>query len=133
MSKPFINILYPYIGEVLKELLPPDIDEIPSGFETIGDVAHLNLTGKCFELRFLIGQVVLDKNPMIKRVVTKVGQIESTYRFYDLDCIAGDESNLETTVLEDKVRFMVDVSRVYWCSKLGSERNRMIEHILKEG
>lgn len=77
--------------------------------------------------------MVLDKNPIIRTVVTKVGQIESTFRFYDLECIAGDSSSYESVVLEDKVKFKVDVSRVYWCSKLGSERNRMIEHILKEG
>jgi len=27
----------------------------------------------------------------------------------------------------------VDVSKVYWCSKLGHERNRMIDTIFKEG
>jgi tRNA (guanine37-N1)-methyltransferase len=118
---------------VLRQVLPSDIEEIPSGFETVGDIAHMNLTGRCFDLRYLIGQVVLEKNPMIRTVVTKVGQIESTFRFYDLECIAGEENNYETTVLEDKVRFKVDVSRVYWCSKLGSERNRMIDQQLKEG
>jgi tRNA (guanine37-N1)-methyltransferase len=93
----------------------------------------MNLTGKIFDYRYLIGRVVLEKNPTIRTVVTKLGQIESTFRFYDLECIAGDDSSYETVVLEDKVRFKVDISRVYWCSKLGSERNRMIDKILKEG
>ena len=93
----------------------------------------MNLTGKLFDFRYLIGQVVLEKNPIIRSVVTKIGQIESTFRFYDLDCIAGDDSTFETELLEDKVKFKVDVSRVYWCSKLGSERNRMIDKILKKG
>lgn len=75
----------------------------------------------------------MDKNPHLRTVVTKLGQIESTYRFYDLECIAGDASTYETIVYEDKVKFKVDISKVYWCSKLGSERNRMINHILKEG
>ncbi len=93
------------IGEVLKEILPPDVDEIPSGFETVGDIAHMNLTGPLFEKRYAIGQVLLDKNPIIRTVVTKIGQIESTYRFYDLECIAGDAASFESTVLEDKVKF----------------------------
>jgi tRNA (guanine37-N1)-methyltransferase len=94
----------------------------------------LNLTGRLFDdFRYTIGQVVLDKNPIIRTVVTKIGQIESTFRFYDLECIAGEASSYETLVLEDKVRFKVDVSKVYWCSKLGSERNRMIEKILNKG
>ena len=58
---------------MLKQLLPPDMDEIPSGFETIGDIAHLNLHGKIFDYRYVVGQVVLDKNPVIRTVVTKVG------------------------------------------------------------
>lgn len=35
--------------------------------------------------------------------------------------------------MEDKVRFKVDISKVYWCSKLSTERNRMIERFLKDG
>lgn len=54
--------------------MPKDIEEVPSGFETVGDIAHMNLTGKLFDdYRYLIGQAVLDKNPTIKTVVTKVG------------------------------------------------------------
>ena len=121
------------LDEVLKEILPHDVDEVPSGFETIGDIAHLNLTGRLFDFRYAIGQVLLDKNPIIRTVVTKLGQIESTFRFYDLECIAGDSSSYESLVYEDKVKYKVDVSRVYWCSKLGSERKRMVESILKEG
>ncbi len=121
------------MNEVLRQILPPEIGDIPSGFETVGDIAHMNLTGKLLDYRYQIGEVVLDKNPALRSVVTKLGQIESTYRFYDLECIAGDSENYETIQIEDKVRFKVDISKVYWCSKLGSERNRMIEKILKEG
>lgn len=61
------------LGEILKELLPPDLDEIPSGFETVGDIAHMNLLGKQLDHRYIIGQVVLDKNPSLRTVVTKLG------------------------------------------------------------
>lgn len=65
-------------------------------------------------------------------MVTKLGHIEATFRFYDLECIAGKPS-YETTVVEDKVKFRVDVSKMYWCSKLSSERNRLIAEFLKDG
>ena len=64
--------------------------------------------------------------------MTKIGNIESTYRFYDLECIAGD-TNYETILIEDKVRLNLDVSKVYWSSKLATERNRMITEFLKDG
>ena len=82
--------------------------------------------------RNIIGEVIKDKNPSIHTVVTKVGQIQATYRFYDLVCIAGDDSSYETIHVEDKVRFKVDVSRVYWCSKLSTERTRLIQDFLKD-
>ena len=31
------------------------------------------------------------------------------------------------------MRFKVDVSKVYWCSKLSTERNRIISTFLKDG
>lgn len=58
---------------MLKELLPADVEEVPSGFETVGDIAHMNLTGKLFDYRYLIGKVVMEKNPTIRSVVTKIG------------------------------------------------------------
>ena len=63
---------------------------------------------------------------MLRSVVTKIGHINSEFRFYDLECIAGDESSFETNLVEDKVKFKVDISKMYWCSKLSGERNRMI-------
>ena len=64
--------------------------------------------------------------------MTKIGAIEATFRYYNLECIAGDSSSYETIHIEDKVRFNVDVSRVYWCSKLSTERSRIIQDFLKD-
>lgn len=50
-----------------------------------------------------------------------------------MECIAGEKDKYETIQMEDKVRFKVDISKVYWCSKLATERNRMIEVFFKDG
>jgi tRNA (guanine37-N1)-methyltransferase len=65
--------------------------DVPSGFEIIGDIAHMNLNDKQFPFRYQVGQVVLDKNPKLRSVVCKIGQIESQFRFYELECIAGQK------------------------------------------
>ena len=49
-----------------------------------------------------------------------------------MECIAG-EPKYETIVVEDKVRFNLDLSLVYWSSKLSTERTRMINEFLKDG
>lgn len=118
--------------EALKRLLPAGV-EIVGGFEQIGDIAHLNLNEGQMPHKNTIGQVILDKNPCLKKVVTKIGHIDAVYRYYNLECIGGDSSNFETVHVEDKVRFNLDISRVYWCSKLATERSRMISDYLKDG
>jgi len=60
------------LQEVLKEVLPAGVDNI-GGFETIGDIAHLNLNEKQLPFKSIIGQAILDKNPCLRTVVTKIG------------------------------------------------------------
>ena len=99
----------------------PEGIEIPGGFETIGHIAHLNLADEQMPYKNLIGQIILDKTPNLRTVVTKIGYIKETYRFYELECIAG-EPDYNTTLVEDKVRINLDLSLVYWSSKLATER-----------
>jgi len=50
--------------EVFDQVLPPlEKGNHPSGFETIGHIAHLNLAESLMPFKKLIGQVLLDKNP----------------------------------------------------------------------
>lgn len=48
-------------------------------------------------LPFLSGQVIIDKNPGITCVVNKTSIIDSTYRNFEMEVLAG-ESNLVTKV-----------------------------------
>jgi tRNA (guanine37-N1)-methyltransferase len=88
--------------DVLKQLLPPDIS-IPTGFETVGHIAHFNLSADQFPFKNLIGQVLLDvirtqKLPKIKTVVTKIGKIENVFRTFRMEVIAGEPLFLATVV-----------------------------------
>ena len=58
-------------------------------------------------------QVVLDKNkPKIKTVVNKIEAIHNDYRTMQLEVLAGNHS-LVTTVVENGMRFHVDLTTVY--------------------
>ena len=63
--------------EVLQRILPSGV-EIPSSFETVGHIAHLNLREVHLPFKFLIAQVMLDKYGAIKTVINKIG-IESSH------------------------------------------------------
>ncbi len=111
--------------EVLKAILPDGID-IPGSFETVGHIAHLNLRPEQEAFKHLIGQVILDKNPAIRTVVNKVGAIEATFRFFQMELLAG-VNEMVVEVKEENCTFRFDYSRVYWNSRLQHEHRRLVQ------
>ena len=116
--------------EILRRLLP--FDEIPSAFEVIGDLAHVNLRDELLPFKYLIGKVLLDKNtPRIRTVVNKVGTIETKYRTFGMEVIAGrkDPGWSIVEVREEGCLYKLDFQRVYWNSRLGGEHRRIVKLI----
>lgn len=74
------------VDEVLNKLLP-NLAEIPSAFEQAGHLAHLNLRGEALPYKNLIARVLLDKNPTIKTVVNKIGNIETEFRTFPMEVL----------------------------------------------
>ena len=61
--------------EALRKLLPAGM-EVPSSFEQVGHVAHVNLRDEQLPYKQLIGAVLLEKNaPRVRSVVNKVGHL----------------------------------------------------------
>jgi tRNA (guanine37-N1)-methyltransferase len=82
-----IHLGYDHFGaeEVLRRILPTEIKEIPSSFEQAGHLAHLNLRDEALPYKHAIAQVLLDKNPSIKTVVNKIGNIETEFRTFPME------------------------------------------------
>ncbi|XP_062211338.1 tRNA (guanine(37)-N1)-methyltransferase 1-like isoform X2 [Phragmites australis] len=120
----------PEAVKVLEAILPEGII-IPTGFETVGHIAHLNLRDEHLPHKKLIAQVVLDKNkPKIQTVVNKTDAIQNDYRTMQLEVLAGKDS-LRTMVTESGLRFQVDLGTVYWNSRLATERQRLVDNIFR--
>lgn len=122
-----LTLFYNYwqMNEILEALLPKDVT-VPSAFETVGHIAHLNLRDEHLLFKKIIAKVVLDKNkPKIQTVVNKMDAIHNDYRTMQLEVLAGN-SSLVTTVVENGMRFHVDLSTVYWNSRLATERQRLL-------
>jgi tRNA (guanine37-N1)-methyltransferase len=116
--------------QILRSILPDDID-VPSSFETIGHIAHLNLRDELLPFKMIIGQVILDKSAHIRTVVNKTGIISSKFRVFGMEVIAGIEDYV-CSVQEGKCNFKFDFSKVYWNSRLQSEHLRIV-NLFKEG
>eukprot|EP00124_Ichthyophonus_hoferi_P001348 Ihof_evm10s67 gene=Ihof_evmTU10s67 len=117
--------------QVIASILPEDIKEITTSFETVGHIAHMNLRDCHLPYRHLIGQVILDKNPKIKTVVNKLDNIDTTFRFFKMEVLAG-ENNFMAVVNENGCSFHFDYSSVYWNTRLGTEHGRLLRTFKKD-
>jgi len=120
--------------EVLREVLPPAAVEaagghLPVGFEVVGHVAHLNLRDELLPWRFVIGRVLLDKNPALRTVVNKVGAIESEFRTFEMEVLAG-EDDTRVEVRHGGATFEFDFRKVYWNSRLQHEHDVLVDKII---
>ncbi|GAB4846290.1 hypothetical protein Ancab_025291 [Ancistrocladus abbreviatus] len=109
-----LTLFYDYwpMSEVLEALLPKGMI-VPSAFESVGHIAHLNLRDEHLPYKKLIAKVVLDKNkPKIQSVVNKIDAISGDYRTMQLEVLAGNHS-LVTMVVENGIRFHFDLATVY--------------------
>ncbi|KAK8139656.1 hypothetical protein PG984_000779 [Apiospora sp. TS-2023a] len=125
-----LNLDYEYFSalDVLSVVLPPELhDEIPSGFNVAGHVAHLNLREAYLPYKHLIGEIIVDKNPHIRTVINKVDNVgsESEFRTFAYEVLAGPD-DLDVEVRENDCAFHFDYSKVYWNSKLEGEHTRLI-------
>ncbi|XP_017543684.1 tRNA (guanine(37)-N1)-methyltransferase [Pygocentrus nattereri] len=116
--------------EVLRAVLPEGQD-VTSGFSRVGHIAHMNLRDHQLPYKNLIGQVIIDKNPGVTCVVNKTNTIDSTYRNFQMEVLAG-ESNMVAKVRENGVFYEFDFSRVYWNPRLSTEHERIVS-LLRRG
>ena len=107
-----------------------NIKNFPSGFEIIGKIAHMNLRDEYLKYKYVIGELILEKNPSIKTVVNKIGKIENIYRTYNMEILSGEE-NYFVEHKEDSIIFKFDLRKTYWCSRLQNERSRILNLISK--
>nr|CCA26377.1 unnamed protein product [Albugo laibachii Nc14] len=112
------------VEQVLAKLLPKQV-QVPSSFECVGHIAHLNLREAHLPFKHLIGQVILDKNPHIQTVVNKTDSIETKYRTFPMEILAGKD-DFNVTVHESRAVFCFNYAEVYWNSRLQHEHARII-------
>jgi len=85
--------------EVVRAILPEELlVEAPSSFTTVGHIAHMNLKDEYLPWKHLIGQVILDKNPNLKTVVNKTDSIDTTFRFFKMEVLAGEDNMIAEVV-----------------------------------
>ncbi|KAH9982981.1 Met-10+ like-protein-domain-containing protein [Lactifluus volemus] len=123
-----IELDYDYwsADDILHAILPEELlDGSPTGFSIMGHLAHMNLNEEYLPYKYIIGQVILDKNKRLRTVVNKLDSIDTRFRFFKMELLAG-ESDYIVEHSESNCRFKFDFSQVYWNSRLQTEHSRLV-------
>lgn len=110
-----------------------------SSFTNVGHLVHINLKEHLLADKYNIGKALLKSNKRALAVVNKVNTIDNEYRNFELeiiakrpDCELTDEELMIVEVNENKCRFKMDFSQVYWNSRLSTEHERIIQKFNKQ-
>lgn len=112
-----------------KEALQYNSGHIPCSFEIAGHLAHINLREELAPWRYIIGRVILDKNPVLRTVVNKLGNIENIFRTFPMEIIAG-ENNTLVDMRHCSAQFAFDFREVYWNSRLQTEHDTLVQNYI---
>lgn len=115
--------------EVLQMAIPSHI-EVPSSFQVVGKILHLNLKDEQVIFKDIIAKVLLDKVQGIETVIRKISRIDKEFRNFEIELLAG-KRQLKTIHLENSLKFFIDYERVYWNSRLQGERTAFLSSIQK--
>ncbi|MEM4576301.1 MAG: class I SAM-dependent methyltransferase family protein [Candidatus Nezhaarchaeales archaeon] len=121
------------LRELTKKIAPPNLlEKVPKGFEIIGDIAILNIPRELEEYRFNVAETLLNYlKPRIRLVVRRTSPAKDPERVHNYEILAGSGS-FETLHRESGCVFKLDISKVFFTSRLQYERYR-IASIVKPG
>lgn len=91
------------------------------------DIVHLNLREQYLPYKYIIAEILKDKNKTIRTVINKIEEVgsNSEFRTFPFELLAG-QNDLNVTVHEQDCEFRFDYARVYWNSRLEIEHRRLV-------
>ncbi|MCC7571365.1 class I SAM-dependent methyltransferase family protein [Candidatus Micrarchaeota archaeon] len=95
-----------------------------SAFEIIGDIAIVEIPEEFKKHEKTIADGIVRVHPQVKTVLKKQGGMEGVLRIRKMKHVLGEEKT-ETIYKENGCGFKVDVSKMFYSSKLSNERLRI--------
>lgn len=113
------------LDELLRGAITDPAVEIPSAYEAVGHIAHVNLHPEQLPYKHCIGEAMLLAVPNTRTVVNKLATVHAQYRTFDMELLAGEEC-YDVEVSESNCRFRFNYRDVYWNSRLQEEHRRIV-------
>ena len=136
---------------VVEKIDKKDIEHIPRAFEIVGDIAIVELDKVAKKYAEVLAQAIMQLNKNVRVVLNKTEDVSGKFRVPKYEVIMAKEEErdfshikkefrpkkiTETVHTESGCRYLLDLAKVYFSSKLGFERSRITsqvkdnEHIL---
>jgi tRNA (guanine37-N1)-methyltransferase len=116
--------------DLREKMSEEELKMLRRSFEIIGDIAIVGIPEELVSKKEIIVQAILQRHRHLKTILRKVGEVNGIYRVARYEIVYGEKT--ETIAREHGCRFLVDPTRVYYSSKLATERAR-IAGLVKEG
>jgi tRNA (guanine37-N1)-methyltransferase len=100
------------------------LDMLPKAFDTIGDIAILEVPPELKSYEPIIGEAMLSMHKNIRTVLAKASSVSGAYRTREFTLIAG-ENKTQTVYHEFGCKYYVDLAKVYFSPRLSHERERL--------
>jgi tRNA (guanine37-N1)-methyltransferase len=111
------------------------VDLLPSSYDIVGDIVIINIEDKEITNNYYysseIGKALQEVHGHIKTVLNKSKEHHGTFRTQDLDYLWG-QNKKETTIQENGCYLKTDVEKVFFSTRLSTERKR-IASLVKPG
>ena len=119
------------LAERLDRILSPEEREmVVTAFDTVGDIAILDIPDELQKKEKHIAEAVLASHKNLKVVLRKAGIHGGEFRTQQMAHLAGEERK-ETIHKESGCRISLDVEKVYFSPRLGNERLRVSQQVKK--
>lgn len=112
------------LREALAGRVPEPLLRRLRAFDIVGDIAVLRLPPELRPYACAIGEALMRVHRHVRVVLNQVGPVSGDFRTRQLEHIAGEHRTL-TLHRENGCVFRVDLSRVYFSPRLGTERLRV--------
>jgi len=111
-----------------KKLTKKELDLVATSYDLVGDIAVIEIPFELEKKEKIIAKTLLDLHKNIKVVVKKAGVHKGIYRTQKMFILAGEDRKT-TEHKENNVRMKLDIEKVYFSSRLSTERKRIAEQI----
>ncbi len=114
--------------ELKRILSEKDFSQLPKSYDIVGTIAILEIPEDIKNKEKKIAKALLDSNKNIKTILRKADIHKGKYRTQKMKYIIG-ENTKETIHKENNVKLKLDVEKVYFSVRSGTERKRIMQQV----